>query len=103
MQPGRDSYSGVKAVHYINQDLHHGAFMKLVDQEIAHIMRVMIPSLQSASGIPILTPNYWYKRLSDLLDTNQLSHSQFRTIDALMTQIERIQAGAAVNEVRSAA
>jgi hypothetical protein len=77
--------------------------MKLIDQEIAHITRVMIPSLQTDSGIPILTPNYWHKRLSDLLDRTQLSHSQFRSIDALMSQIERIQAGAAVNEVRSAA
>jgi hypothetical protein len=77
--------------------------MKLIDQEIAHIARVMIPSLETDNGVPILTPNYWYKRLSDLLDTTPLSHSQFRSIDSLMSQIECIQAGAAVNEIRSAA
>jgi hypothetical protein len=76
--------------------------MRLIDQEIAHITRVMIPSLQTASGVPILTPDYWYRRLSNLLDSTQLSPAQFRTIDALMNQIERILAGAH-NEVRRAA
>jgi hypothetical protein len=76
--------------------------MRLIDQEIAHITRVMIPSLETASGVPILTPDYWYRRLSKLLDSAQLSHAQFHTIDALMNQIERILAGAR-NEVYSAA
>jgi hypothetical protein len=76
--------------------------MRLIDQEIAHITRVMIPSLQTASGVPILTPDYWYRRLSNLLDSTQLSPAQFHTIDALMNQIERILAGAQ-NEERCAA
>lgn len=67
--------------------------MRLIDQEITHITRVMIPSLETTGGVPILTPDYWYKRLSDLLDSTQLSYAQFRTIDALMNQIERILAG----------
>ncbi|MFP6560597.1 hypothetical protein WJ542_20175 [Paraburkholderia sp. B3] len=76
--------------------------MRLIDQEIAHITRIMIPSLETASGVPILTPDYWHRRLSNLLDTAQLSHAQFRTIDALMNQIERILT-VARNEVCSAA
>jgi hypothetical protein len=76
--------------------------MRLIDQEIAHITRVMIPSLETTSGVPILTPDYWYRRLSNLLDSAQLSHAQFHTIDALMNQIERILAGGR-HEVCSAA
>lgn len=90
-------------MHNIKPKLFYGALMKLIDQEIAHITRIMMPSLQTASGVPILTPGYWHQRLSDLLDTNQLSHDQFCTVDALMIQIERIQAATPRHEVRSAA
>ncbi|WP_322058768.1 hypothetical protein [Paraburkholderia sp. J63] len=65
--------------------------MKFIDQEITHIMRVMMPSLLSDSAIPFLSFDYWHKRLSNLLDTAQLSHAQFRTLDSLMTQLERLQ------------
>ena len=65
--------------------------MKLIDQEIAHIMRVMVPSLLTEATVPILSFDYWHKRLSNLLDTAQLSHAQFRTVDSLMTQLERLQ------------
>jgi len=76
--------------------------MELIDQDLAHIARVMMPSMQTASGIPILPPEYWHKRLSELLDTSGLSNSQFCVIDQLMTQIERIQAGAAIANERAA-
>ncbi|MFD1558665.1 hypothetical protein ACFSHT_24010 [Paraburkholderia silviterrae] len=65
--------------------------MKFIDQEIAHIMRVMVPSLLTEGTIPFLSFDYWHQRLSNLLDTAQLSHAQFRTIDSLMTQLERLQ------------
>ncbi|QBQ96205.1 hypothetical protein [Paraburkholderia pallida] len=65
--------------------------MKFIDQEIAHIMRVMVPSLRPEGTIPILSFDYWHRRLSNLLDTAQLSHAQFCTIDSLMTQLERLQ------------
>lgn len=77
--------------------------MTLIDQEIAHIARVMMPSLQTASGIPILPLDYWHKRLLNLLDNACLSRSQFYAVDRLMTQIERVQAGAAPARVRIAA
>ncbi|CAB3781024.1 hypothetical protein LMG28688_01167 [Paraburkholderia caffeinitolerans] len=66
--------------------------MKFIDQEIAHIMRVMVPTLLLEGTVPILSFDYWHKRLSNLLDTAQLSHAQFRTVDSLMTQLERLQA-----------
>ncbi|MBN3813378.1 hypothetical protein G3N97_30375 [Paraburkholderia sp. Ac-20347] len=72
-----------------------GRNVKFIDQEIAHIMRVMVPSLLTEGAIPILSFEYWHQRLSNLLDTAQLSHAQFRTIDSLMTQLERLQAHAA--------
>ncbi|MBN3854390.1 MULTISPECIES: hypothetical protein [unclassified Paraburkholderia] len=65
--------------------------MMFIDQEIAHIMRVMVPSLLTDGTVPILTVEYWHRRLSNLLDTAQLSQTQFRTIDSLMTQLERLQ------------
>lgn len=77
--------------------------MTLIDQEIAHIARVMMPSLQTDSGIPILSPDYWHKRLLNLLDNACLSRSQFYTVDRLITQIEYVQAGATPAKVRAAA
>lgn len=75
--------------------------MTLIDQEIAHIARVMMPSVQTASGIPILSTDYWHKRLLNLLDNACLSRSQFYAVDRLMTQIERVQAGAAPARART--
>jgi hypothetical protein len=69
--------------------------VKFIDQEIAHIMRVMVPSLLAEGAVPILSLEYWHKRLSNLLDTAQLSHAQFCTVDSLMTQLERLQTRAA--------
>ncbi|WP_233868442.1 hypothetical protein [Paraburkholderia adhaesiva] len=77
--------------------------MTLIDEEIAHIARVMMPSMQTASGIPILPPAYWHKRLLNLLDRACLSRSQFYAVDRLMTQIERIQASAVPTGVYTAA
>lgn len=65
-----------------------------IDQEITHIMRVIVPSLLTEGTVPILTAEYWHRRLSKLLDTAQLSQTQFRTIDSLMTHLERLQSKA---------
>ncbi|WP_245004645.1 hypothetical protein [Paraburkholderia sacchari] len=69
--------------------------MKFIDQEIAHVMRVMVPTLLSDSTVPILSFDYWHKRLSNLLDMAHLTHAQFRTVDSLMTQLEHLQATSA--------
>ena len=65
--------------------------MKFIDEEIAHIMRVMAPSLSAGKTPAVFSFDYWYKRLSALLDSTQLTQAQFRTIDALMIELEAIQ------------
>jgi hypothetical protein len=41
---------------------------KFFDQDIAHIARVMVPSLIGDLGGPILSAEYWRGRLHELLD-----------------------------------
>ena len=68
--------------------------MTLIDQDIAHITRVMRPSLHGDLGGPILPPAYWRKRLYQLLDTEHLSKAQLCSIDSLLLQLEEfVRAG----------
>ncbi|NPT57428.1 hypothetical protein [Paraburkholderia elongata] len=64
----------------------------LIDQDIAHIGRVMRPSLHGDLGGPILPPAYWRKRLHQLLDTGHLSHAQLCGVDSLLLQIDQFEA-----------
>ncbi|MFM0070419.1 hypothetical protein PQQ86_04505 [Paraburkholderia sediminicola] len=64
----------------------------LVDQDIAHIGRVMRPSLQGDLGGPILPVVYWRKRLYQLLDTGNLSHAQLCAVDSLLLQLDQFEA-----------
>lgn len=64
----------------------------LIDQDIAHIGRVMRPSLQGDLGGPILPVTYWRKRLHHLLDTGNLSHAQLCAVDSLLLQLDRFEA-----------
>jgi hypothetical protein len=66
--------------------------MKYIDTEIAHIVRAMAPSLSAGATPSVFSFDYWYQRLSALLDLSQLTQTQFRTIDALMVELESIQA-----------
>jgi len=66
--------------------------MKFIDDEIAHITRAMAPSLSAGTPPTVFSHDYWYERLSTLLDFPQLTQGQFRTIDALMVELEEIQA-----------
>ncbi|HTR07725.1 MAG TPA: hypothetical protein VMJ11_13985 [Paraburkholderia sp.] len=66
--------------------------MKLIDEQIAHITRAMAPSLSAGTPPAVFSIDYWYERLSALLDLPQLTQVQFRTIDALMVELEAIQA-----------
>lgn len=66
--------------------------MKFIDDEIAHIMRATAPSLSAGRTPAVFSFGYWYKRLSALLDRTQLTQAQFRTIDALMVELEAVQA-----------
>jgi hypothetical protein len=62
--------------------------MTLIDQDIAHITRVMRPSLHGDLGGPILPPAYWRKRLHRLLDAEHLSKAQLCLIDSLLLQLD---------------
>jgi hypothetical protein len=64
----------------------------LIDQDIAHIRRVMRPSLHGDMGGPILPTTYWRKRLHQLLDTGSLSHAQLCAVDSLLLQLDQFEA-----------
>jgi hypothetical protein len=64
----------------------------LIDQDIAHIRRVMRPSLHGDLGGPILPATYWRKRLHQLLDTGSLSHSHLCAVDSLLLQLDQFEA-----------
>ncbi|MCX5542912.1 hypothetical protein M3A49_26060 [Paraburkholderia sp. CNPSo 3076] len=78
--------------------------MRFIDDEIAHITRVMAPSLSAGTTPAVFSFDYWYARLCALLDLAQITPSQFRTVDALMVELESRQAatGAAVREALAA-
>ncbi|MGF6724759.1 hypothetical protein P3T43_004128 [Paraburkholderia sp. GAS41] len=64
--------------------------LTLVDQDIAHITRVMQPSLCGDLGGPILPPEYWRKRLYDLLDAHHVTNTQLCSIDDLLLQLDEL-------------
>jgi len=61
----------------------------LIDQDLAHIARVMPVSLRGDFGGPILPVVYWRKRLHALFDVGHLSHAQFCKVDSLLLQLDR--------------
>jgi hypothetical protein len=68
-----------------------GSFLTtLIDQDIAHIERVMRPSMHGDFGGAILPASYWRKRLYDLLDAEHLTKSQLCAIDSLLLQLEQL-------------
>lgn len=77
--------------------------MQLIDEEIAHITRAVAPSLSNGITPTVFTYDYWYKRLSALLDAPQVTQLQFRTIDTLMLELEAIQAVIAADSVEAIA
>ncbi|MGF6779017.1 hypothetical protein [Paraburkholderia sp. GAS334] len=60
----------------------------LIDQDIAHIARVMRPALHGDLGGPILPASYWRKRLHTLLDADHLTKGQLHAIDSLLLQLD---------------
>ena len=69
-------------------DVTGNSMNQLIDQEIAHISRVMRPSLSADLGGPILSSAYWRKRLHALLDAPALTGMQFRAIDSMLLQLD---------------
>jgi hypothetical protein len=72
----------------------NASFATLIDQDIAHIRRVMRPSLHGDLGGPILSPAYWRRRLHALLDAAHLSHAQLCAVDSLLLQLDRFDPAA---------
>ncbi|HTH60589.1 MAG TPA: hypothetical protein VL689_10600 [Paraburkholderia sp.] len=68
--------------------------MTFVDQEIAHIKQAIALSLQkpAQSGLPVFPAAYWRNRLRQLMDRHHLEHSQLCAVDALLLQLDRIEA-----------
>jgi hypothetical protein len=77
--------------------------MKFIDEEIAHITRAMVPSYSAGATPAVFSSDYWHKRLSALLDHTQLTQTQFRTIDALMLELESIEAVIGAEEAEALA
>nr|WP_246217385.1 hypothetical protein [Paraburkholderia panacisoli] len=63
-----------------------------LDQSIAHIARVMMPSLIGDLGRPILPPQYWRGRLHELLDATHLTRAQLCAVDCLLLQLDDFEA-----------
>ncbi|MEW6343805.1 MAG: hypothetical protein RXR20_19635 [Paraburkholderia sp.] len=66
--------------------------LTLIDQDIAHITRVMKPSICGDLGGPILPPEYWRKRLYQLLDAHHVTKTQLCSIDDLLLQLDELDA-----------
>jgi hypothetical protein len=64
---------------------------RLIDQEIAHISRVMWPSLLGDLGGAILPSDYWRRRLHALLEAPSLSKTQLCAIDSLLLQLDHYE------------
>jgi hypothetical protein len=62
--------------------------MTFVEQEIAHIARVMPPSLSGEFEVPVMGVEYWRKCLYTLLKQNHLTHMQLSTVDTLLRQLD---------------
>ncbi|OAJ51720.1 hypothetical protein A6V36_36860 [Paraburkholderia ginsengiterrae] len=62
------------------------------DQDIAHIARVMAPSLEGDLGGPILPAEYWRGRLHRLLDATHLTRGQLCALDSLLLQLDDFEA-----------
>ncbi|MBN3752931.1 hypothetical protein G3N95_08245 [Paraburkholderia sp. Tr-20389] len=61
---------------------------RLIDQEIAHITRVMWPSLLGDMGGAILSSEYWRMRLHALLDAPSLTKVQLCALDSLLLRLD---------------
>jgi hypothetical protein len=62
----------------------------LIDLDIAHINRVMRPSLCEDRGSPIIPAEYWRRRLYRLLGTGDLTKTQFCAVDDLLRQLDHL-------------
>ena len=66
--------------------------VKVLDQDIAHIVRVMRPSLCGDLGDPIPPAEYWRRRFCRLLDLGHLTNGQLCSIVDLLWQLDQFGA-----------
>ena len=71
----------------------------LLDQDIAHIARIMWPSLCEDRGGPVLRAEYWRSRIHLLLNSSHLTKIQLRVIDDLLLQLDRFDVEEASSSV----
>lgn len=60
----------------------------LIDQDVAHIRRVMPLALSGDFGGPILPARYWRERLHRLLETGHVNKGQLGAIDSLLRLLD---------------
>lgn len=60
----------------------------LIDQDIAHIARIMRPSLYGDASGPVLPASYWRNRLHHLLDAWHVTKAQLCVIDRLLLELD---------------
>lgn len=70
----------------------------LIDRELAHIEAIIQHSLSEIELNPFLTPDYWRKRLSDILDCIERSPSLLRRADALIVALDQFDEQCAFSE-----
>ncbi len=63
-----------------------------MDEDIAHVARVMAPSLRAFRGEPVLPPAYWRKRLQRIQDEFPLNELQTFQIENLLGELDRFEA-----------
>ncbi len=66
--------------------------LTFLDREIAHITRVMPPSLQGDLGGPILPSGYWRFRLCQLFESDHVTTDQLCSVDDLLLQLDQFDA-----------
>lgn len=59
-----------------------------LDYEIAHIARVMRPSLVGDLAGPILPSGYWRRRLHQVLNRDHLTKGQLVAVDSLLLELD---------------
>jgi hypothetical protein len=89
LSPQVAATDAVMALMDSNRPIPAGHLMSnLIDQDIAHIRRVMPLSLNGDLAGPILPATYWRKRLHRLLDTGHVNKGQLCAIDSLLLLID---------------
>lgn len=63
-----------------------------MDDDIAHVARVMVPSLSAFWGEPVIPATYWRKRLQRFQDEFRLTERQSVQVTDLLGELDRFEA-----------